>query len=84
MVQAPCPGFAAAYQKALDGMVEKRMRAAIHAVASAWFTAWVDAGQPDLDAGFLPAAIGETTEESLSVQQAFESATPYGRPEGDQ
>jgi hypothetical protein len=32
----------------MNGMVERRMRAAILAVGSIWYTAWVDAGQPDL------------------------------------
>ena len=29
-------------------MVERRLRAAIIAVGSIWYSAWVDAGQPDL------------------------------------
>jgi hypothetical protein len=29
-------------------MVERRMRQSIYSVASFWFTAWVNAGQPDL------------------------------------
>jgi hypothetical protein len=29
-------------------MVERRMRQAIFAIASFWYTAWVNAGQPDL------------------------------------
>ena len=29
-------------------MVERRMRLAIISVASFWYTAWVNAGQPDL------------------------------------
>ena len=29
-------------------MVERRMRQSIFAVASFWYTAWVNAGQPDL------------------------------------
>jgi hypothetical protein len=29
-------------------MVERRMRQSIYAVASFWYTAWVNAGQPDL------------------------------------
>ena len=33
----------------LSGMVERRMIAAITEVASFWYTAWVDAGQPQLD-----------------------------------
>lgn len=40
--------FSAAYQQALDGMIERRMRQSIFATASFWYTAWVDAGQPDL------------------------------------
>ena len=37
-----------AYYEELNGMVERRMRAAIFAVASFWYTAWVNAGQPNL------------------------------------
>jgi hypothetical protein len=40
--------YATAYHKLLDGMVERRMRAAIKCIGNFWFTAWVDAGQPDL------------------------------------
>jgi len=40
--------FAAEYQKRLNGMVERRMNDAILAVASCWYTAWVNAGMPEL------------------------------------
>lgn len=40
--------FTIAFNKKLNGMVEHRMRQAIFAVASFWYTAWVNAGQPDL------------------------------------
>lgn len=36
------------YNNSLKGMIERRMRLSIYAVASFWYTAWVDAGQPDL------------------------------------
>jgi hypothetical protein len=36
------------YDKKLNGMVERRMRQSIFATASFWYTAWVNAGQPDL------------------------------------
>ncbi|CAN5129343.1 hypothetical protein BH09BAC5_BH09BAC5_22680 [soil metagenome] len=32
----------------LNGMVERRMRASIIMFGSLWYTAWVNAGQPDL------------------------------------
>lgn len=40
--------FTRAYDKKLNGMVERRMRQSIHTIASFWFTAWINAGQPDL------------------------------------
>jgi hypothetical protein len=42
--------YSKAYNKKLNGMVERRMRQSIFAVASFWYTAWVNAGQPDLSA----------------------------------
>jgi hypothetical protein len=44
--------YSAAYSKAyntkLKGMVERRMRQSIYAIACFWYTAWINAGQPDL------------------------------------
>ena len=40
--------FTIAYNKKLDGMIERRMRQSIFAIASFWYTAWINAGQPDL------------------------------------
>ncbi|OCX54605.1 S1/P1 Nuclease [Mucilaginibacter sp. PPCGB 2223] len=41
--------YAEAYQKMLHGMVERQMRLSVMEVGNFWFTAWVDAGQPNLD-----------------------------------
>ncbi len=40
--------FTEAYALALDGQVERQMRASIKLIADFWYTAWVNAGQPDL------------------------------------
>ena len=40
--------YSIAYNRLLRGMVERRMRQSVFAVASFWYTAWVNAGQPDL------------------------------------
>lgn len=40
--------YSGEYSSRLNGMVERRMRQSVFAVASFWFTAWVNAGQPDL------------------------------------
>ncbi len=41
--------YAIKYNQLLNGMIERRMRQSIDAVASFWYTAWVNAGQPDLN-----------------------------------
>ena len=40
--------YSNAFNRRLDGMVEYRMKRSIEAVSSFWYTAWVNAGQPDL------------------------------------
>ncbi len=40
--------YTKAYQDMMNGMVERQMRSSILMVGCYWFTAWVDAGQPDL------------------------------------
>ena len=40
--------FTEAFDKKLDGMIERRMRLSIASIASFWYTAWINAGQPDL------------------------------------
>lgn len=77
----PCREFAAAYQDAMDGMVERRMRAAIHAVSSAWYTAWVDAGQPDLSDIAVAAPGTEELEEEKQLKKTYEQGKILGRAE---
>jgi len=40
--------YTQAYNNRINNMVERRMRLSILSVASFWYTAWVNAGQPDL------------------------------------
>jgi hypothetical protein len=40
--------FSTAFNTKLDGMIERRMRQSIYSIASFWYTAWVNAGQPNL------------------------------------
>lgn len=41
--------FSNEYSKRLNGMQERRMKASIKAVGSFWYTAWINAGQPELE-----------------------------------
>jgi hypothetical protein len=64
------------YHRLLQGMVERRMRASILAVASYWYTAWVDAGQPTLDAltGNVFSAEDSTTWDTLEMRWRADAA----------
>jgi hypothetical protein len=41
--------YSQAYDKMIEGQVERRLRQSLIDVGSLWYTAWVNAGQPDLD-----------------------------------
>lgn len=77
----PCRDFAAAYQDAMNGMVERRLRAAIHAVSSAWYTAWIDAGEPDLSKMGAPVISEEERKEAERLRKNFEQGKILGRAE---
>jgi hypothetical protein len=78
LVQTPSREFSAAYHTRLDGMVEIRMRAAILAVGSAWYTAWVDAGKPQWPESELKLSDDEV-KEAKDVEQKFQIGKIFGR-----
>ena len=47
-IRQQCPEYAKAYNLAMNGMVEARFTSAIQSTGSVWYSAWVDAGRPDL------------------------------------
>jgi hypothetical protein len=67
--------YTADYHKVLDGMIEKQMRASIKMVGNFWYTAWVDAGQPDMKKfiGYKP------SEEELKKNREALDAWKSGR-----
>jgi hypothetical protein len=72
--------YAKAYNGALNGMIERRMRQSIYAVACFWYTAWVDAGQPDL-LSFAPASFTEADlKEFEELNKAWRSPAIKSRP----
>jgi hypothetical protein len=75
--------YSMAYHKALDGMVERRMRAAIKCIASFWFTAWVDAGQPDLKTFIDYHPTEEELRKSREEYAAWKKGTVKARPHLD-
>ncbi|TNE79544.1 MAG: S1/P1 Nuclease [Bacteroidetes bacterium] len=48
LVKTYSKAYSKAYHEMLSGQVERRMQAAIKLLADLWYTAWVNAGSPDL------------------------------------
>ncbi len=71
--------FTIAYDRMLNGMVERRMRQSIAAIASFWYTAWVNAGQPDLKKLQLVAFSEEDLKEFEQLNGAWKNNAQKGR-----
>lgn len=67
------------YNDILKGMVERRMRQSIFAVASFWYTAWVNAGQPDLAKLSNKTFSPDDLKEFESLNQAWKNNSLKGR-----
>lgn len=75
--------YSIAYNNGLNGMIERRMRQSIFAVASFWYTAWVDAGQPHLAKLTGKEFSEEELKEFEELNKAWRSVTMIGRKEED-
>lgn len=61
-----------AYDKMLNGMVERKMRESIITVGSLWYTAWINAGKPDLDR-FGDKGISDAFKRSQKMEEETET-----------
>lgn len=78
-VKAYSRDFSQEYHDMMDGMVERRMRRAIISIGSIWYTCWVNAGQPDLNAlaGLAPSQ--ELLKEDEALEKTFKTNKIKGR-----
>lgn len=65
--------YSKAYHQLLNGMVKRRMRAAILMVGSFWYSAWIDAGQPDLDK-LIKTPLSREENQNLAREEALYKA----------
>jgi hypothetical protein len=73
--------YSEAYHKALNGMVERQMRKSILAVGSFWYSAWVDAGQPDMKNLIRKNQSLEEKQLVEKEEQLYQKGKALGRPE---
>jgi hypothetical protein len=71
--------FTKAYDEMMKGMVERRMRQSIYAVASFWYTAWINAGQPDLKNLSNKEFSADDLKEFESLNNAWKNSPIKGR-----
>ena len=76
-VRTQCREYARAYHERLSGQVESRMLAAIRAVGNAWYTAWVDAGKPNLPG--REEVAWKDQEEQETLDRAYREGEQKGR-----
>ena len=70
--------YSIAFDAMLNGMVERRMRESIYAIASFWYTSWVNAGQPDLSD-----LVGQTfSPEDLKAFEELNTEWKIGKEKG--
>lgn len=72
--------YARAFNEKTNNMVERKMRKSVLATGSFWYTAWVDAGQPDLQALAGIELSPEQLEEQRRLEKKWRQSEPIGRP----
>lgn len=78
--------YAAAYHNMLKGQVERRLKESILMVSNMWYTAWVNAGQPNLDDLSTEKKLPKPTDEQMQQviadeQKLLENNRMIGREE---
>lgn len=79
LVRQYSTAYATLYNNKLNEMVERRMRQSIFAVASFWYTAWVDAGQPQLDRLAHDSLTLAEQQEYQNLNLEWKKGKPLGR-----
>ncbi len=84
MVKVYSREYSEAYHTMLGNQVERRLRASVYMVGCIWYTAWVDAGQPDLNnLQAAPKKLSDEERKAMIAEQkkALEEQRMIGRQE---
>lgn len=75
--------YSTAYHNMMNGMVERRLTSSIITVGSYWYTAWVNAGQPDLNELLERGPSKKLEKENLELDKSYRSSKIKGREHSD-
>lgn len=71
--------YAKAYHEKMNSMVERQMRSSILEIGSFWYSAWVDAGQPDLKNLIKIDLEPEEKQRQAEMEKKHQKGSPIGR-----
>jgi len=71
--------YSKAYHDKMNHMVEKQMRAAILEIGSFWYSAWVDAGQPELKNLVKMELLPDEKKEDAETEKKYHQGSIIGR-----
>ncbi|RDC55506.1 S1/P1 Nuclease [Pedobacter chinensis] len=71
--------YSKAYHDQMNNMVERQMRSAILKIGSFWYSAWVDAGQPELKNLTKIEINPEDKKEAMDVEKKYQKGILIGR-----
>ncbi|WP_344849438.1 zinc dependent phospholipase C family protein [Pedobacter jeongneungensis] len=71
--------YSKAYHDRMNNMVEKQMRAAILTIGSFWYSAWVDAGQPELKNLIKTDLLPDEQKEEKDTEKKYQNGVLIGR-----
>lgn len=75
--------YSTAYHNMMNGMVERRLTSSIITVGSYWYTAWVNAGQPDLNGLLEKGPSKKLEKENLELDKSYRGSKIKGREHSD-
>jgi hypothetical protein len=76
-IRTQCEEYARAYKEQMNGMVEDRWKRSVMAIGSVWYSAWLDAGSPD-----LRPEKWTLSEDESRLREELENAIKSGAPQG--
>jgi hypothetical protein len=83
LVRAYSEEYSTKYHDMMNGMVERRLTRSIIKVGSYWYTAWVNAGQPDLNTLLEKGPSKKQLKENLELDKSYHGSKIKGREHQD-
>lgn len=82
VIQVYSEEFSLAFERELQGMIERRMTQAVKNLGNLWYTAWVNAGQPEINSLTFNSENEDEKKEREEIEKKFSLGKIFGREHG--